>query len=76
METKLITKMSYKIMFHDDKFHEISFLKKYCTLYSLLKDRATRKTTVSIANIDQTSFITNLMHGYNEGVLIIKHRWV
>ena len=57
---------SYKISLLDGTFHEISFLKKYGTLYSLLEDLVTRKTTVNIAKINQTSFIINLMHGYNE----------
>ena len=57
--------LSYKKLFFDGRFHEISFLNKNGTLYSLLKDVATRKTTVDIANADQNSFIHNLMHGYN-----------
>ena len=35
--------MSYKIMFPDDKYQKISFLKKCGTLYSLLEDLVTRK---------------------------------
>ena len=64
--------LSYKILFPDVKFHEISFLKKYGsflkkygTLYSLLEDLVTRKTTVDSVNINQISFIFNIMHGYN-----------
>ena len=54
---------SYKILFPDGKFHKISSLKKYGTLYSLIIDLVTRKTTVNSANADQISFIINLMHG-------------
>ena len=55
---------SYKMLFFDGKLHEISFLKKYGSLYSLLENLITRKRTVNSANIDQTSFIINLMHNY------------
>ena len=58
--------LSYKVLFPNDEFHEISFLKKYGTLYRLLEGLVTRKTTVNLANVDQTSFIINLMHGYND----------
>ena len=58
--------LSYKKLFPWGKFHGISFLKKYGTLYSLLKDLVTRKTTVRSANADQISFMINLMHGYND----------
>ena len=44
--------LSYKIMLFDGKFHEISFLKEYGTLYSLLEDLVTRKTTINNANFD------------------------
>ena len=53
------------MLFADGKFHEIIFLKKYGTLYSLLEDLVTRKMTVNNANADQISFRINLMHGYN-----------
>ena len=50
----------------DGTFHEISFLKKYGSLYSLLKNLVTRKTTVNSGNIDKIFFIINVMHGYND----------
>ena len=57
--------MYYKILLPHGIFHEISFLKKYGTLYSLLEDLVTRKTAADSANSDQISFIINLMHRYN-----------
>ena len=44
--------LCYKILFHAGKFNKISFLKKYSTLYNLLEDLATRKTTVNSVNVD------------------------
>ena len=58
--------LPHKILFSDARFPEINFLKKYGTLYSLLKDLVTKKMTVNNANADQISFIINLMHGYKE----------
>ena len=54
--------LSKKILFFDGRFHQISFLKRYDTLYSLLEDLVTRKTTVNSANADQISFMINLFH--------------
>ena len=45
--------LSYKMLFPDGKFHEINFLKKNGTLYSLLKGLVIRKTTINIGNADQ-----------------------
>ena len=56
--------LSYKIILLDVTFHGISFLKKYGSLFSLLKNLVTRKMTANSANTDQMSFIINLMHGY------------
>ena len=56
----------YKIPLLDGTFHENSFLKKFDTLFSLLKDLVTRQMTVNSANAGQVSFIINLMHGYND----------
>ena len=51
--------LSCKKLFFDGSIHEISFLNKYGTLYSLLKDLVTRKTTVDIPNADQKfSYLT------------------
>ena len=60
MKTKLIAKICLT------KFHEISFLKEYGTLYSLLEDLVIRKTTVNSADTNQISFLINLMHEYND----------
>ena len=57
--------LSYKILLLDNTFHEVSFLKKYGSFYSLLENLVTRKTTVNNANVNQISFKINLMHGYN-----------
>ena len=57
--------LSYKVLLPDTKFYEISFLKKYGTLYSLLEDLVTRKMIADSVNADQISFVINLMHGYN-----------
>ena len=54
------------MLFSKGKFHEIRFLKKYGTLYSLLEDLVTRRMTVVSANADQISLIIGLMHGCNE----------
>ena len=67
--------MSYKVLFYDEtsvKSHEINFLKKYDTLYSLLENLATSKITVEIANADQISIIINLMRGYEKKDLLHK----
>ena len=56
-------KLSYRMLFPDGRFHEISLLNKYRTLYNLLKDLVTRKINTDIANADQKSFI--LLHGYS-----------
>ena len=45
----------------DGTFHEISFLKKYSSLYGLLEKLLTRKTTVNSGNIDKIFLIINLM---------------
>ena len=58
--------LSYKILLSDGIFHEFKFFKKYGTPFSLLEDLVTRKMTVNIANVDQISFIIDLIHGYNE----------
>ena len=50
----------------DGTFYEIWFLKKYGSLCCLLTNLATRKTTVSSANIDKIFFIINLIHEYND----------
>ena len=55
----------YKTLLVDGTFQEIIFLKKYGTLYSLLENLLSKKTTVDSANADQISFIINLIHGYN-----------
>ena len=49
--------LSCKILLPDDTFHEISFLKKYGSLYSFLENLVTRKTTANSPNVDQISFI-------------------
>ena len=50
----------------DGKFHEISFLKKYSSLYGLLEKLLTRNTTVNSGNIDKIFLTINLMHRYND----------
>ena len=64
--------LSYKIFLLDGTFHEISFLKKYGSLYSLLENLVNRKTDVNNANADQISFIINQMHGYKDQDLFDK----
>ena len=64
--------LSYRILLSDDKFHEFSFFEKYGTLYDLLENLVTKKTTINSSNANQTSFIIELMHGYDEGKLILK----
>ena len=61
--------LSYKILFPDSKFHITNFFKKYGTLFKLLEGLVTRKMTVNNANVDQISFIINLIHGYDAGKL-------
>ena len=58
--------LSYEIILRNGKVHEFSFLKKYGTLYSLMEDLVTKKMTVNSADADQISFISNLMHGYDD----------
>ena len=58
--------LSNKILLSDGTFHEISLLKKHGSLYSLLENLVTRKTTINGANADQVSFIINIMHEYND----------
>ena len=67
--------LSYRILFYEEtsvKSHEINFLKKYGTLYSLLEDLVSSKITVDIANTDQISFIIHLTHGYENDHFLIK----
>ena len=64
--------LSYKIFLLKGTFHEISFLKKYGSLYSLLENLVTRKTDVNNANADQISFIINQMHGCKDQNLVDK----
>ena len=74
--------LSYETLFPDGSLHKISFLKKYGTLSSLLKDLVTRKVNLNNANDAQKSFIVDLMHGYNDwdfdkktdGILIKKQK--
>ena len=61
--------MSHKILLVNGVFHEFIFFKKYGTLYSSLKNFVTRKMTRKSASADQTSFIIDLMHGYDESKL-------
>ena len=61
--------MPYRILLSNGKFHEFNFFKKYGTLYDLLENLITKKTTVNSANTDQISFVSNLMNGYNESKL-------
>ena len=62
--------LSYEFLLSDGKSHIFDFLKKYGTLYSLLENLLTKKTTVESANIEEVSFVTDLMHGYDESKLI------
>ena len=62
--------LSYKTLLPDGRFHEFDFFQKYGTLYSLLENLLTKKTKLNNANIDQISFIIDLMHGYDESKLI------
>ena len=61
--------LSYRILLSDRNFHEFDFFKKYGTLYDLLENLVTKKTTVSSANADQIYYKINLMNGYNESKL-------
>ena len=60
------TNLSYKILFPDCTFHITNILEKYGTLFSLLEGLTTRKMTVNDENVDQISFIINLMHGNDD----------
>ena len=70
IKTKLVTKICFRILLSDGKFHVFKFFKKYGTLYDLLENLVTKKTTANSANADQMSAIINLMDGYNESKLI------
>ena len=54
--------LSYKNLLLNSVFHEFNFFKKYCTLYSLLKDLVTRKMTINSGNPDQISFVIDPAH--------------
>ena len=58
------------MLLSDLKFHKFIFFKIYGTLYDLLENLITKKTTVKSANADQICFIINLMNGYDETKLI------
>ena len=60
---------SYEILLPNGRFHKFDLFKKYGTLYGLLKNLLTKKTIIGSANADQISFITDLMHGYDESKL-------
>ena len=62
--------LSYRNLLFEGKFHEFYFFKKCGTLYDLLENLVTNRTTVNSGNADQISFIVNLMNGYNESKLI------
>ena len=62
--------VSYRILLSDGKFHKFNFFKKYGTLYDLLENLVTKKTTVNTANADQISFIINPMNICNKSKLI------
>ena len=55
--------LTYRILLSYGKFHEFNFLKKYSTLYNLMENLVTKKTTVNRANADQISLIIKLMNG-------------
>ena len=59
--------LSYKILFHDETdvgSHEIIFLKKFSTLYDLLKDIVTNEIHTTNENVDQIKFIVCLIMRY------------
>ena len=61
--------LSFKINFSEEniiRFHEIDFLKKYGMLYDLLDTLLTSKITVDNANVDQITFMKDLMHGHDK----------
>ena len=59
--------LSFKTVFYDetnDRSHEINLLKKFGTLYGLLKNLLTSKINTTNPNIDLTGFIAHLLMGY------------
>ena len=62
--------LSCRILLSDGKSHEFNFLKKYDTLYDLLENLVTKKTTINSANANQISFMIDVMHEYDEGKFI------
>ena len=46
-------------------FDDSSFLKKYGTLYMLLKNLVANKIDINAVNDDQKNFVFDLMKGYN-----------
>ena len=62
--------LSFKILLSDGRPHEFDFFKRYGTLYSLLENLLTKRTTINSANADQIDFIIGLMHGYDESKLL------
>ena len=71
----LLIKISYKNLFYNillsnNEFYKFNFLKKHGTLYSLLGSLLTNKASINSANVDQISFIIDLIHGYDRGKLI------
>ena len=66
-----LAKREYKIDYNNlsfsGNFHKTNFLKKYGTLYSLLKDLVTNEMTLQNATDAKINFINDLiLSGYNE----------
>ena len=62
MSIKLVTKFYHLVV----NSRKLIFLKKYGTLYRLLKDLLTRRMTLKDAIDAQINFINDLMRGYKE----------
>ena len=49
---------------YNARSHEIKFLRRFGTLYGLLKSLVTSKINITNANIDHVAFIAYLLMGY------------
>ena len=52
--------------------HEINFLKKFGTLYGLLKNLVTSKMNITNVSIDQIAFIASLLMRYYDNFFLLK----
>ena len=52
--------LPYKFLFTEEditRFHDITFLKNYCSLYNLLSHLLTNKISTNDANVDQICLV-------------------